>query len=851
MASASEKSRTERFKENALESLKALPLSPEHLAQLHTSAIPDEVIKERGYNTVTESNLSNLERIGYKNGAARTGLLTFERFTWDGKVIHETPLLRPDSPRKVQGKVAKYERPKGSHNHIDVPARCAPKLADAGEPLWITEGVKKADAGAAASLTIISVPGVWNFGEREDNDKDKPFDLKPELAAIPLKGRDVNIVFDSDVTTKKEVQGALTVLSRLLRERGAQVHIIKLPAGPNGEKVGLDDYLAAGHTPDELKALVIAEPQPVDHPYSSDAAGTYIDRVVKDEETGKFKIEQIRIANFECKVLEENCLDDGVEKFIELKVETRKGNRTQQAPIPAPEFSRMDWVIPTFGIDKNIVPRFREHVRSAIQVVSTPIYNNIYAQSGFRKINGVYRYLHGGARDVRLPSHVAPLFCLPPALTGAALKGAINASLAVLDIGPLRVTAPMYCAIWRALLGPVNWTFGLIGRTGGFKTAAMVLCLQHYGAGFTAENLPGNWNSTANYLGDLAFTMKDSLLVFDDLKFGVAARVPGAFDASSLLRSIADGIGRGRMRADGTLRPMRSPRGLVGWTGEENPGGDSLAGRHLVVEVRATDISKVKLTEAQANAHQFSLVMSSYTEWLGSRLDEVQGRMPAEHAALRIRAAQADLHRRTPGQIADLAFAFNTFLQFTQEVGALTESQAAEYRDRVWLALQQTSQEQVLHQREAKPEIMFIERIPSACSTDSAYITNVAGCVPTDQERMCGWKWMPDSPPPPLPELPTGHWEPRGKKIGWINGPDLYLDKLASYQAVQAMVSYSDAIPIAVTTLPKRLNQAHLLASVGGEARGGALEIKKTLEGSIKTVLHLRTKDVFGDPEEI
>ena len=34
------------------------------------------------------------------------------------------------------------------------------------------------------------------------------------------------------------------------------VALIYLPAGPGGQKVGVDDYLAAGHSVDELLALV-------------------------------------------------------------------------------------------------------------------------------------------------------------------------------------------------------------------------------------------------------------------------------------------------------------------------------------------------------------------------------------------------------------------------------------------------------------------------------------------------------------------------------------------------------------------------------------------------------------------
>ena len=52
---------------------------------------------------------------------------------------------------------------------------------------------------------------------------------------------------------KDAVSLALVRLRNFLQQRGARVRLIYLPAGENGEKVGLDDYLAAGHSVDELE----------------------------------------------------------------------------------------------------------------------------------------------------------------------------------------------------------------------------------------------------------------------------------------------------------------------------------------------------------------------------------------------------------------------------------------------------------------------------------------------------------------------------------------------------------------------------------------------------------------------
>ncbi len=68
-------------------------------------------------------------------------------------------------------------------------------------------------------------------------------------------GRQVYIVYDSDVMLNPHVHEALVLLKRFLEMRKARVALIYLPIGEGGKKVGLDDYLAFSHSTDELFAL--------------------------------------------------------------------------------------------------------------------------------------------------------------------------------------------------------------------------------------------------------------------------------------------------------------------------------------------------------------------------------------------------------------------------------------------------------------------------------------------------------------------------------------------------------------------------------------------------------------------
>jgi hypothetical protein len=174
--------------------------------------------------------------------------------------------------------------------------------------------------------------------------------------------------------------------------------------------------------------------------------------------------------------------------------------------------------------------------------------------------------------ETSLPAALAP-FSLPASPTGAELKGAIRASLAVLDLARDRVTVPTLGAVWRSILGAADFSVFVYGATGRFKTALASLLQQHFGTGFAAHRLPGSWASTANFNEVLTFIAKDTLFVIDDFRPGAAERRRLEGEVDRLLRAAANGAGRGRLKSNDSLRPADPPRALILATGEERPSG--------------------------------------------------------------------------------------------------------------------------------------------------------------------------------------------------------------------------------------------------------------------------------------
>jgi hypothetical protein len=76
--------------------------------------------------------------------------------------------------------------------------------------------------------------------------------------------------------------------------------------------------------------------------------------------------------------------------------------------------------------------------------------------------------------------------------------------------------ACVLAAVYRAPLGPVDFSVFLTGRTGTFKTALAAICHQHFGAAMDASRLPASFASTANALEEICFCAKDVLVVVDD-----------------------------------------------------------------------------------------------------------------------------------------------------------------------------------------------------------------------------------------------------------------------------------------------------------------------------------------------
>lgn len=229
---------------------------PHHLADLRRSGLNDATISDCGFRS--ESNYIRLAMIlGWQKWPKRMGaalVIPFHGPNGENGYCR----LKADTARKDRnGKQIKYESPRGHRNRIFIPPGTLAHLNEPTTELLITEGEKKSAKSDQEGFRCIGLVGVfgWKDGKSEL--------LLPELEQIVWRGRQVRIVFDSDLAEKPEVQDAECRLAAQLKTLGANVRVVRLPSGAGGLKVGLDDFLIS-HGALELRRLLDAADDPVE-----------------------------------------------------------------------------------------------------------------------------------------------------------------------------------------------------------------------------------------------------------------------------------------------------------------------------------------------------------------------------------------------------------------------------------------------------------------------------------------------------------------------------------------------------------------------------------------------------------
>jgi len=222
----------------------ALSLHPDHLADLRRSGLSDETIRIARIRSLGPGELPRYLGHGLATKVKHAYLIPYADAEMDAEAFYRIKLF--PAVLEGNGHHMRYYQPPGTVPRLFRPTGIRTVLVDPSRPLFVTEGEKKALKAHQEGVACVAFGGLWSW--RLDG---QPL---PDLDPVDWSDRETFLVPDSDVWTRPDLLRAVYALGKELETRGAKVNVVKLPAGPGGQKVGLDDYLCT-HSTEQLNAL--------------------------------------------------------------------------------------------------------------------------------------------------------------------------------------------------------------------------------------------------------------------------------------------------------------------------------------------------------------------------------------------------------------------------------------------------------------------------------------------------------------------------------------------------------------------------------------------------------------------
>ncbi len=801
-----------------IEELEGVELTDAHIARLtKASGIAPEVIRARGYRSAAVADAEYYKENHWDNLAKALPGLEIPLWGVNGK--SSKIQLRPDAPPSVKGpdgkiRTQKYLYPAGEVMSIDVNPLIAERVRGI-EPLWITEGILKADSAISHGLVCIALLGVWNWRGLNESGGSTALGDWDEIA---LSGRDVYIVFDSDLKTNRGVQTALGRLASFLTHRGARVSATLLPEASDGTKVGLDDWFVAGHTVPDLMACarkdffedeedlgIFTEQAPVI--YGADSV-LWRQITKNNEPVG----ERQNLGTFYAQVDQQITLDDGV---APPSVSFRVSGRTLAgAPLQSTEIGSLTEVVSTLIDGKNPVwSRPGVAINNSIRSVEKEVANCLRVQMEQRGVEEINKFTHSGWREIDgVPVYLTTAGAITPEgidpaiivdLEEAQLEinvreigeaSDVRHSLDIIKAGDGRVLGTLLAGVYAAPLREVldvGFSLHLYGHTGTFKTEISRIMASHFGR-VVAQRVGhglGSWTSTQNAITKMASAAKDALYVIDDL-------VPDSMNSYELraktdtvFRAAGNASGRARMNRDSTMRMTYVPRCLILSTGEDLPPGESVIARLVAVEVDEGWLSSAELLQMQQHAERgvYERAMGAYLKWLAQNYTNLKS-LVAEMISVetKLGAIGAGGHARLVYNNRALLIGAGMFLLFAQSTGVITTEEAREYMDLFRTALAKNS----LSSEESVESASTVNRVSDVISStiarQEAHFASIKSDGFEPGLEALGWSLVGDD------------YRPHGPRLG-------FFDKAKDVVLIQVGVLVTELAKNRVTMTKKQL----------------------------------------------
>lgn len=482
------------------------------------------------------------------------------------------------------------------------------------------------------------------------------------------------------------------------------------------------------------------------------------------------------LGNFAARITHELTIDDGlnlpeVQYTIRGLLSTHEPLRTIN--VPAAEFADMKWIHRYWGARPILyVPRGNYYlVARAMQESSLEDMQRerVFTHTGWTEMDGGRGFLTAGGMitakgyddsvRVDLGENNLRHYNLPEPPKGEQLSRAVKASLNFLDLGPMRVTAPVWAAMYGGPLTeirPLYTVIWLYGPTQSGKSTLAHLALTHFGMGFIEGrqyHAPDDWMSTVTHIEGVLFSTKDVPVVIDDF----APQFQSAADsrrmhksAHQVVRAVGNRSARGRADRDLNERKTRIPRGMVLSTAELPLSGESTVGRMVYVPIARGEVlpntgepprEELDKTQMQAKKGLYAQAMAAYVQWLAAnweRASKLYLEIIEESHKL---ARDGKMQNRLPDYFATLDAAQQVALIAFTELGALSTIEASNLADRNSQAILQVIENQAEKIAAESPVRKFFEALDNLLQRRKVYLEPRSGgnITPPPEADPVGW----------------------------------------------------------------------------------------------------------------
>ena len=546
--------------------------------------------------------------------------------------------------------------------------------------------------------------------------------------------------------------------------------------------------------------------------------------------------------------------DDGVNvsKHFVLDGWSSTGRKLPRVVIRASDLENMNWVTEKWGFDASLTPgsTTKGKVAWAIKKVGQLTAKRVteYNHTGWRKIGGKWCYLyHGGAigqegitvdmgdalKCYRLDGGGAPGFdeiTFPDAArTSLQLQQVMSEEIGIALLGTI------YLAPLREWMGSTDivpaFALFLYGESGTHKTTAAALAMSHFG-NFHAKNPPASFNDTSNQIRKKAFLVKDMPILVDDFHpvTSVQEKRQMAATAQTLSRAFGDGVDRGRLNADSTIKANTPPRSVAIITGEDLPAiGASGLARYFILDIDKGDIPVgTELTELQEKARKGTLqkAMRGYILWLLKQADGMPEKLHQLFLSLRedIHKDSAGQHDRAPETVACILIGYFLMLRYMEDLGVLSAEEGRKMLVHARRKLMDASKKQTRDMESEKPTRIFLDSLSELLNSKQVALKDLT---------------MEDAKDPP----------PTERMIGYMDAEYYYLLPNVAFGAVSKLCrEQGTEFPVSLKALFKHLRTDGILTS---RSEGDAQTKTKRIGGKVMRLLWIPAGEINGPKAEV